>query len=414
MSEIEKKVQELETRMTAYEKSGFWSRRDVLKGLGAGLLGLGGAAALMKPVDAGSFFVDMNESNPQVKINNIALVKTTAGQTINVTTAAELTTTLNNLKAAPALLGNVIIQLAAGTYTGTWYLPTLIYGAYSFTIQGTLSIELDTTSGATSSADTVYTSGASALGYVTKTGAGWTANAYKNMLLYNVATDKYVPIVSNTTDTIYYVEDTTFTKIVVTTGSWRIYNHASIISGLIGHSIYGYTKLTDLKITNSSYTLMNSPYAYFNFLRCYISCTSTTAPVGALYLAEYSRIAANECIFEGKRYGAYGLGGCLLNLNSGCIVTLTTGNALNKGVNLLGGFCQAKNGVYITNTTKTAGDYGINLSASNCISMDKTIINNFDTGSNVIRNSAFVYTASFDDTLNTTPNVVDANSYYGT
>jgi hypothetical protein len=266
MTILEKKIQELENRLTAYEKSGFWSRRDVIKTLGAGLLGLG---ALSQSGSAGSFLADMNASNPQVKINDIALVKTTAGQTINVSTEAELTAALAALAAAPSLLGNVIIQLAAGTYTGNFTIPAYICNGFTVSIYGSSMTQLKAPIIPTTVSGRV----------ITKVGA-WTGLTLAGKLVSENNGTYYQIIESNTGDTLTLSANVLGTAAV----TYEVLDWSTIIDSTgvtITTNLINNLLFYNLKITSTTIYSIMAINSIVSIYRCWINNDNGVAVLGS-------------------------------------------------------------------------------------------------------------------------------------
>jgi hypothetical protein len=160
----------------------------------------------------------------------------------------------------PLYGGNVTINIAAGTYTENVVIrgktPT---GAYSLTLQGALTEQLSTTmTGGGNAANGTSTQAA-----VTKSLAGWTANAYSMMLCQFTSGSNngvYRVIESNTTTNLTLVGR----KLPATPtngDSFKILSHAAVVSGTM--TIFDPVYITDLSVTGN--VTISSAHA---LLRC--------------------------------------------------------------------------------------------------------------------------------------------------
>lgn len=266
--DYEKELIALRNEFEEYKKSGFWTRRDFLRGAFA----VGGGLSLAHIAAAGNMTADFNASNPNLFINNIALVKTTAGQTINVGTAAELTAALSLLASAPSLLGNVTLQVTANI-TGNFTIPALIYNGFELIVQGSLTEVLSDT--ATGGANTVV--GVSK-GYYEKTTAAYTTNAYRNMLMFNPS-NHCVAIDSNTATRILYSADA---------------NNFTVFSNGETVSVKDFT-YTITSSSASQHTFVISEYAKVTFRNIKVTHTGSLA---AVYAFPFSKIKSRTSFFD--------------------------------------------------------------------------------------------------------------------
>jgi hypothetical protein len=149
----------------------------------------------------------------------------------------------------PLYGGNVTINIAAGTYTENVVArgkrPT---GDYTITLQGAMTTQVtDTmTSGSTPTAQ------GSTQGSVTKSGAGWTTDAFKRMLCKFTSGSNdgtYRVIESNTSETLTLIGGV-LPAAPQNGNSFLILSHTSIISGTF--SAYCPVLLADVSITGST------------------------------------------------------------------------------------------------------------------------------------------------------------------
>lgn len=224
----------------------------------------------------------------------------TSGQTINVSTAAELTTALANLAAAPSLLGNVIISLAAGNYTGNWTIPKLIYNGFTLTIEGTLTELLSTTAtgGATCGTNDTWTGNTPA--YFEKIAAGWTVDAYKNKLLWCdlgiYGTNKKVPIISNSATQIKYSCHSAYFPVSVNGTPFKVYDWATKIYPLVNNNATHTFVADDASVIfknlwiesgNANCAIRSTSHGQVDLYCCYLigtwSGATVRAEMGSLY-----------------------------------------------------------------------------------------------------------------------------------
>ncbi|HCJ66979.1 MAG TPA: hypothetical protein DHV62_06560 [Elusimicrobia bacterium] len=182
-------------------------------------------------------------------LHDTNFTKTTAGQTINVSTAAELTTALANLAAAPSLLGNVIIQMADGTYTGNFTIPRLVNNGFTLTIQGNITVSSEQTiSSATQGGGSPATTHAT----ITQTGAGWTVDTHQAKWVYFPLTTATVAlrgvlqlIETNTSDTLTLID--MLPAAPTSSDTFYFWNPAAIITSTTGDIISNYCESLNLK-----------------------------------------------------------------------------------------------------------------------------------------------------------------------
>ena len=283
--------------------------------------------------------VATNPHSDSLAISSTAYTKTTAGQTINVTTAAELTAALAALAASPSLLGNVIIQLAPGTYTGNFIVPTLLYTGYTLTIQGSLTEVLSDT--ATGGAVSVFGVGGTK-GYAEKTTAAWTVNAYRHKLLMNPS-GEYTAIASNTATRILYpkVYFTQFSN----TETIKVYDWAVMVTNSAGciFTILSGANVVfkNIKITNSgaygsktSWVMRTIGYSDVQMENCYLSGSDA---FGTIHNNGYSTLRLCDSVILGdgrviRNETAYITATSITSTFHGFIIYLNGSNGSKQGL----------------------------------------------------------------------------------
>ena len=273
----------------------------------------------------------------------------------------------------PLYTGVHTINVAAGTYTSTTTLPSKVStNNTAITIKGAYTT-LDTvvpTSGVIGNGLTQ--------GSITKTGAGWTPNAYANKLLFcqsGANANLYSVIDSNTTDTITIVG--TFNSAPLATDTYLVYDWATIldvpaaISVNITNTLNAYT-VQDISIKGnaSNYSLsLGTNALQLQFSQCSIDAygngtvllnngakarfdnTFVNAPANV-----YGVSAQNSSILTlvrdkiqggaitGNRSGLAVTGGSICTFSRGCVI-----DGFNTGIQV------TTNGVCVMSQAPTLG-----------------------------------------------------------
>jgi len=221
-------------------------------------------------------------------LHDTGYTKTTAGQTINATTSAEVTTAMSLLASAPSLLGNIEVAFAAGTYADAITIPSLIGNGYSLTLSGgtTTNVSTAATGGTAGDVNTQST--------VVKAAAGWTVNAYRGQWLKftSGALNGFIrQINSNTADTITLIGGF-FSSAPQNNDTFIVYANSASITGKISFShstsdlnfvnldigeLIGKmatVKLTECKQTVSGYVNYEIDLCDIRYYRSYILVTA--------------------------------------------------------------------------------------------------------------------------------------------
>ena len=246
-------------------------------------------------------------------------VKTTAGQTIQVTTSAELTAALAALAAAPSLLGNVTISLAAGTYADAVNVPSLAGNGYTLTLQGSTTTQVNTAAtGGTAGTQTVQAT-------VVKTLAGWALNAYRGLWIKFTggALNGQVRVInSNTADTLTLCGEY-FNSAPLNGDTFIIFSNGATVTGKVttNPGTYGIVfqniNLTKLECRGSFLTFgqcqhhdMRSDSCSVIYTTCYILADSvpydTSIPVGIENFASF--IVLTSTLVYGTRPATNSIG----------------------------------------------------------------------------------------------------------
>lgn len=330
-------------------------------------------------------------------------VNSTAGQTINVATAAELTTALAALAAAPSLLGNVIIELAAGTYTGNFTIPALLFNGFTLELKGTYSTTLAETT-ATGGTAGAYSS---AQPTVVKTGAGWTVNAYKN---------KIIKFTSGTNNGLFRLIDTNTADTLTLCGEilpaapinndtfiiydWNTFMGASSVYASTANSVKG-LKYTAIKFNGASLGNSANVDSVTTFYECAVSDTNSCYQ--GLYIFYHCLLLPSLSQRIDHRVSTTSYFGCKWDLQGTCNI----GALLRIGYTII-------RAMSVVDGNNIAGSSGIQIdNAGHCQFHNGYIyIRNCAIGVNVLNGSGamnLIANASFSG--NTTNYSADANSW---
>lgn len=238
--------------------------------------------------------------------------------------------------------GNVIINIASGTYTEDVVIrgkkPS---GDYTITIEGTKTTQATITNITSAVAGSGATRGS-----ITKSGAGWTATAYEEMILYGNggANDGlYYLIYANTTDTITIIG--TFDATPVANDDFVVYNQATTMYSI---SCYGVKVIvnwisfaggsTVASIGSDEQADVTVNYCDFNNTggsehvlivdlssgtvnKCLLAGSSETG----IKVNNLATVRVTSCWFRanavGGNYGVYCISGSVANVRSGCTLS---------------------------------------------------------------------------------------------
>jgi len=234
-------------------------------------------------------------------LHDTSFAKTTAGQTINVSTAAELIAALALLAAAPSLLGNVIIQVTADI-TGNFTVPTLIYNGFDLIIQG----ELEETLSDIASAGTDWGANPAS---VTKDGTNpaWVANAYRGQILKNPS-GHYVVIAKNDTTVMKFsAQVASFTKFS-NTEVIKVYKQKYTITGSVAATpafiLSEYAKATFKYVKVDAVTAAHSCVECRSFSKIIniLSYFKSDTVWSSMHMLSLSSLLSYGSVYQNKQY----------------------------------------------------------------------------------------------------------------
>jgi len=317
----------------------------------------------------------------------------------------------------PAVLGgNTTINVAAGTYQENLIIPYVLTGPYAITVLGILTEVLSDT--ATGGVDAVY-SGTGNYGYAENTGAAYTVNAYRHLLMMNPS-GHYAPIQSNTSTRILHgTMNGVFTKFAAGQ-QIKVYDWAVHIAPASGRPV----QMTDnsvIRFENIKITAPTGAQAALHqnevvksvayCLRCQINAATNQFGV---FVTLASLLGLQSCIVKAGFPARVSDMGILRLRVAGNIFYSTAASAGAYGIYIFGNATSlAAEGVVIENATKVTGSTGVRMEGANASLFARYIIDNFDTGVSAKKNAGFCHVNLFYYPNCTITEASDSSSYLG-